>query len=112
MDTADSGERKLPRCSPRSATLSGLSTRVAPEKAQGQALDRTQPSLPMKPGRGGTITHDYKRHGTIDLFAAMNVGTGEVPTHVRKGMPGRTALSTLDGPTMSGLDGSTRGETG
>ena len=42
------------------------------EKTQVQALDRTQPSLPIKPGRGGTITHDYKRHGTTDLFAAMN----------------------------------------
>jgi transposase len=48
------------------------------EKTQVQALDRTQPSLPMKPGRAGTMTHDYKRHGTTDLFAAMNVGTGEV----------------------------------
>jgi transposase len=48
------------------------------EKTQCQALDRTQPSLPMKPGRAGTMTHDYKRHGTTDLFAAMNVATGEV----------------------------------
>jgi transposase len=48
------------------------------EKTQVQALDRTQPSLPMKPGRGGTMTHDYKRNGTTDLFAALNVGTGEV----------------------------------
>jgi transposase len=48
------------------------------EKTQCQALDRTQPSLPMKPGRGATMTHDYKRHGTCDLFAAMNVATGEV----------------------------------
>ena len=48
------------------------------EKTQCQALDRTQPSLPMKPGRGGTMTHDYKRNGTTDLFAAMNVATGEV----------------------------------
>jgi transposase len=55
------------------------------EKTQCQALDRTQPSLPMKPGRAGTMTHDYKRHGTIDLFAAMNVGTGQVHTHLRKG---------------------------
>ena len=43
------------------------------EKTQCQALDRTQPSLPMKPGRGRTMTHDYKRNGTVDLFAAMNV---------------------------------------
>jgi transposase len=48
------------------------------EKTQCQALDRTQPSLPMKPGRAGTMTHDYKRHGTVDLFAAMNLATGEV----------------------------------
>jgi transposase/transposase-like protein len=48
------------------------------EKTQVQALDRTQPSLPMKPGRAGTMTHDYKRNGTTDLFAAMNVATGEV----------------------------------
>src|SRR5688572_25408290 len=55
------------------------------EKTQCQALDRTQPSLPLKPGRAGTMTHDYKRNGTIDLFAAMNVATGEVLTDLRKG---------------------------
>ncbi len=48
------------------------------EKSQIQALDRTQPGLPMKPGRRGTMTHDYKRHGTTTLFAALNVLTGEV----------------------------------
>jgi transposase len=48
------------------------------EKTQVQALDRTQPSLPMKKGRGATMTHDYKRHGTTDLFAAMNTATGQV----------------------------------
>jgi len=48
------------------------------EKTQVQALDRTQPSLPMTPGRAGTFTHDYKRNGTTDLFAAMNIATGEV----------------------------------
>ena len=63
------------------------------EKTQCQALDRTQPSLPMKPGRAGTMTHDYKRHGTIDLFAAMNVGTGEVHTHLRKGHTGADVLA-------------------
>jgi transposase len=62
------------------------------EKTQCQALDRTQPSLPMKPGRAGTMTHDYKRHGTIDLFAAMNVGTGQVLTHLRKGHTGADVL--------------------
>ena len=63
------------------------------EKTQCQALDRTQPSLPMKPGRAGTMTHDYKRHGTIDLFAAMNVATGEVHTHLRKGHAGADVLA-------------------
>jgi hypothetical protein len=48
------------------------------EKSSIQALDRTQPGLPMKPGRAGTMTHDYKRHGTSTLFAALNVLTGEV----------------------------------
>jgi len=54
------------------------------EKTQCQALDRTQPSLPLKPGRAGTMTHDYKRNGTIDLFAAMNIATGEVLTDMQK----------------------------
>ena len=48
------------------------------EKSQIQALDRTQPSLPLKKGRAGTMTHDYKRHGTTTLFAALNVATGHV----------------------------------
>jgi transposase len=54
------------------------------EKTQVQALDRTQPSLPLRPGRAGTLTHDYKRNGTIDLFAALNVATGEVITECRQ----------------------------
>lgn len=48
------------------------------EKSSIQALDRTQPGLPMKPGRCETFTHDYKRHGTSTLFAALNVATGKV----------------------------------
>jgi len=48
------------------------------EKSQIQALDRTQPSLPMKKGRAGTMTHDYKRNGTTTLFAALDVLTGVV----------------------------------
>jgi transposase len=48
------------------------------EKSQIQALDRTQPGLPMKRGRSGTMTHDYKRHGTTSLFAALNVLDGTV----------------------------------
>ena len=48
------------------------------EKSQIQALDRTQPGLPMKKGRAGTMTYDYKRHGTTTLFAALNVLDGTV----------------------------------
>jgi transposase len=48
------------------------------EKSQIQALDRTQPGLPLKKGRAGTLTHDYKRHGTTTLFAALDVATGKV----------------------------------
>ena len=50
----------------------------ADEKSQIQALDRTQPGLPMKKGRCGTLTHDYKRNGTATLFAALNALEGEV----------------------------------
>src|SRR4051812_12445911 len=48
------------------------------EKSQIQALDRTQPGLPIKPGKAGTMTHDYVRHGTTTLFAALNVLDGTV----------------------------------
>jgi transposase len=48
------------------------------EKSQIQALDRTQPSLPMYPGRKGTLTHDYKRNGTTTLFAALDIESGVV----------------------------------
>jgi transposase len=48
------------------------------EKSQIQALDRTQPGLPLKPGKCGTMTHDYKRNGTTTLFAALNVLQGTV----------------------------------
>ncbi len=62
------------------------------EKTQCQAIDRTQPSLPMVPGRAGTMTHDYKRNGTTDLFAAMNIATGEVLTHCGKGHTAKDVL--------------------
>jgi len=62
------------------------------EKTQCQALDRTQPSLPMKAGRAGTMTHDYKRNGTVDLFAAINLATGQVLTELRKGHTGADVL--------------------
>ena len=48
------------------------------EKSSIQALDRTQPGLPIKKGRGSTMTHDYKRNGTTSLFAAMNTATGSI----------------------------------
>jgi transposase len=48
------------------------------EKSQIQALDRTQPGLPIKRGRAATMTHDYKRNGTTSLFAALNIATGKV----------------------------------
>ena len=48
------------------------------EKSQVQALVRTQPGLPLKKGRAATMTHDYKRHGTTTLFAALNVLDGSV----------------------------------
>lgn len=51
------------------------------EKSQIQALDRTQPGLPLKRGRCGTWTHDYVRHGTTTLFAALNVAAGKVTGH-------------------------------
>ncbi len=51
------------------------------EKAHIQALERTQPGLPMKPGRDQTMTHDYKRNGTVSLFAALNILDGKVTAH-------------------------------
>jgi transposase len=63
------------------------------EITQVQALDRTRPSLPMVPGRAGTMTHDYKRNGTLDLFAALNVGSGEVLHDTRRSHTGRDVLA-------------------
>jgi transposase len=54
------------------------------EKSQIQALDRTQPSLPMYPGRAGTLTHDYKRNGTTTLFAALSIAEGIVISQCMK----------------------------
>ena len=54
------------------------------EKSQIQALDRSQPGLPRKKGRAGTMTHDYKRHGTTTLFAALNLLDGKVIGHCMK----------------------------
>jgi transposase len=77
------------------------------EKSQIQALDRTQPSLPMKPGRAGTMTHDYKRHGTTTLFAALSMLDGSVvgqclPRHRHQEF--LKFLRTLDREFPAGLD--------
>ncbi len=77
------------------------------EKSSVQALDRTQPSLPMKKGRAGTMTSDYKRHGTTTLFAALNVLTGVVvgqclPRHRHEEF--LKFLKTIDKQTPQGLD--------
>jgi transposase len=76
------------------------------EKSQIQALDRTQPSLPMRPGRAGTMTHDYKRNGTTTLFAALDVLTGSVigqclPRHRHSEF--LTFLRTIDRQVPKGL---------
>jgi len=76
------------------------------EKSSVQALDRTQPSLPMVKGRAGTMTHDYKRHGTTTLFAALNVLTGVVvgqclPRHRHDEF--LKFLKTIDRQTPAGL---------
>lgn len=63
------------------------------EKTQVQALDRTQPSLPMVRGRAGTMTHDYRRNGTTDLFAALNVATGQVIAQCRNRHTGADVLA-------------------
>jgi len=63
------------------------------EKTEVQAIDRTQPSLPMVPGRNRTLTHDYKRHGTLDLFAALNAATGEVLHQTRRRHTGEDVLA-------------------
>ncbi len=77
------------------------------EKSQIQALDRTQPGLPMKKGRAGTLTHDYKRHGTTTLFAALDVLKGQVigrcmPQHRHQEF--LKFLKTIDRSTPQHLD--------
>jgi transposase len=77
------------------------------EKSSIQALDRTQPGLPMKPGRCGTMTHDYKRHGTSTLFAALNTLTGEVIGECKKRHTHKEFLSflkTVEKQTEKDLD--------
>lgn len=66
------------------------------EKSQVQALDRTQPLLPMRPGQSERRTHDYVRHGTTSLFAALNVVTGEVIGHCHRRHRHQEFLKFLD----------------
>lgn len=77
------------------------------EKSQIQALDRTQPGLPMKQGRAGTMTHDYKRNGTTTLFAALNTLDGKIigqclPRHRHQEF--LRFLRTINRQTCKGLD--------
>lgn len=77
------------------------------EKSQIQALNRTQPSLPLTFGKASTRTHDYKRHGTTSLFAALNVATGNVIGQLKRRH--RSAeflqfLNTIDGSVPTDLD--------
>ena len=65
------------------------------EKTQIQALDRTQPMLPLRPGQVERHTHDYKRNGTINLFAALEVGTGRVTDQTRERHTGADFLAFL-----------------
>ncbi len=77
------------------------------EKSQIQALDRTQPLLPMRPGQAERRTHDYMRHGTTSLFAALDVATGEVigRCHARhRSREFRKFLEEIDERTPKGLD--------
>ena len=77
------------------------------EKTGIQALDRTQPSLPMRPGQVERRTHDYKRHGITDLFAALNVATGEVLHQTRprhRAIEFRRFLDAIDDNVPEGLD--------
>jgi transposase len=77
------------------------------EKAQIQALDRTQPLLPMRPGQVERRTHDYVRHGTTSLFAALDVRTGQVigELHRRhRAIEFRKFLNTVDAAVPAALD--------
>ena len=65
------------------------------EKTQIQALDRTQPMLPMKPGQVERHTHDYKRNGTVSLFAALEIATGMVTNETRESHTGADFLAFL-----------------
>ena len=77
------------------------------EKSQIQALDRTQPLLPMRPGQSERRTHDYKRHGTTSLFAALDVKTGKVLGQIhrrQRSVEFRRFLDTIEDNVPADLD--------
>jgi transposase len=77
------------------------------EKTSIQALDRTQPTLPMRPGQVERRTHDYKRNGVTDLFAALNIATGQVVHQTRpqhRAIEFRKFLDAIDDAVPDGLD--------
>jgi len=77
------------------------------EKTSIQALDRTQPSLPMRPGQVERRTHDYVRHGVTDLFAALNLATGQVVHQTRprhRAIEFRKFLDTINDAVPADLD--------
>jgi transposase len=77
------------------------------EKTSIQALDRTQPTLPMRPGQVERRTHDYKRNGVTDLFAALNLATGQVVHQTRpqhRAIEFRKFLDAIDDAVPEGLD--------
>src|SRR5436305_162913 len=86
VDDRNSPQKHVARARALIATAEGLGTaevmrrsgRSKPAVWPCQALDRTQPGLPLKKGRAGTMTHDYKRHGTTTLFSALNTLDGSV----------------------------------
>jgi transposase len=97
--------RRVRRAGTRRPTVEKTARRLVPDPTI-QALDRTQASLPIKPGRAATMTHDYKRNGTTTLFAALDVLTGKVigqclPRHRHEEF--LTFLKTIDAQVPAGL---------
>ena len=77
------------------------------EKSQIQALNRTQPLLPLRPGQAERRTHDYERHGTTTLFAALDVATGNVIGECRgrhRAIEFRKFLDTVDAKVLPDMD--------
>ena len=77
------------------------------KRARSQALDRTQPTLPMRPGQVERRTYDYKRHGTTSLFAALDVATGKVigELHRRhRSIEFRNFLDRIDAEVLTNLE--------